>query len=69
MPAKRTMRFLATRSGTSLVVRGEELGFGGFPGGGQCPIHRAASLAGILSSPVVELVVMTKAPFNYQRPK
>jgi len=20
-------------------VRGEELGFGGFPGGGQCPIH------------------------------
>ena len=25
-----------------LVVRGEELGFGGFPGGGQCPIHRAA---------------------------
>ena len=31
-----------------LVVRGEELGFGGFPGGGQCPIHRAASLEGIL---------------------
>ena len=34
-----------------LVVRGEELGFGGFPGGEQCPIHRAASLEGILSSP------------------
>ena len=32
----------------ALVVRGEELGFGGFPGGGQCPIHRAASLEGIL---------------------
>ena len=30
-----------------LVVRGEELGFGGFPGGGQCPIHAAASLEGI----------------------
>jgi hypothetical protein len=27
-----------------LVVRGEELGFGGFPGGGQCPIHTAGSL-------------------------
>jgi hypothetical protein len=24
-----------------LVVCGEELGFGGFPGGGQCPIHKA----------------------------
>ena len=23
-----------------LVVRGEELGFGGFPGGGQCPVHK-----------------------------
>ncbi len=31
-----------------LVVRGEKLGFGGFPGGGQCPIHRAAALEGIL---------------------
>ena len=30
-----------------LVVRGEELGFGGFPGGGQCPIHRAESLEGM----------------------
>jgi hypothetical protein len=30
-----------------LVVRGEELGFGGFPGGEQCPIHRVASLEGI----------------------
>jgi hypothetical protein len=29
-------------------VRGEELGFGGFPGGGQSPIHSAASLGGIL---------------------
>ena len=27
-----------------LAVRGEELCFGGFPGGGQCPIHTAASL-------------------------
>ena len=27
-----------------LVVRGEELAFGGFPGGGQCLIHAAASL-------------------------
>jgi len=31
-----------------LIVRGEELGFGGFPRRGQCPIHRAASLEGIL---------------------
>ena len=31
-----------------LVVRGEELGFGGFPGDGQCPIHKAASSEGIL---------------------
>ena len=30
------------------VVRGEEIGFGGFPGGGQYPIHSAASLEGIL---------------------
>ena len=30
-----------------LVVRGEELGFGGFPRSGQCPIHRAASWEGI----------------------
>jgi hypothetical protein len=30
------------------VVRGEDLGFGGFPGSGQCPIHRAASLECIL---------------------
>jgi hypothetical protein len=29
-------------------VRGQELGFGGLPGGGQCPIHSAASLEGIL---------------------
>ncbi len=36
-----------------LVVRGEELGFGGFPWGGQCPIHTAASLERILSSAVV----------------
>src|SRR5207253_1902507 len=35
-----------------LVVRGEELGFGGFPGGGQCPIHTAASLERIVSSAV-----------------
>jgi hypothetical protein len=35
-----------------LVVRSEELGFGGFPRGGQCPIH-AASLEGILSSAVI----------------
>ncbi len=52
-----------------LVVRSEELGFGGLPGGGQCPNHRAAPLEDILSSPVVVLVVMTKAPSNYQRPK
>jgi len=32
----------------ALVVRGAELGFGGFPGGGQCPIHAAVSLEGIL---------------------
>ena len=30
------------------VVRGEEIGFGGFPGGGQYPIHSAAPLEGIL---------------------
>ena len=30
------------------VVRGEEIGFGGFPRGGQYPIHSAASLEGIL---------------------
>ncbi len=30
------------------VVRGEELGFVGFPGGGQCSIHSAASLEDIL---------------------
>jgi hypothetical protein len=47
-----------------LVVRGQKLRFGGFPWGGQCPLHRAASLAGILSSPLVELVIMTNAPFN-----
>jgi hypothetical protein len=35
-----------------LVVRGQELGFGGFPGSGQCPIHTAASLEGIWSSAV-----------------
>ena len=29
-----------------LVVRGEELGFGGFPRGGQCPIHRDESRGG-----------------------
>jgi hypothetical protein len=29
------------------VVRGEELGFGGLPGGGQCRIHSAASLEDI----------------------
>src|SRR6185369_13863751 len=27
----------------ALVVRGEELGFGGFPGGGKCSIHKEAS--------------------------
>ena len=32
----------------ALVVRGEELGFGGFPRSGQCPIHRAAPLMSIL---------------------
>jgi hypothetical protein len=26
-----------------LVVRGKKLGFGGFPGGGQCPIHLSVS--------------------------
>ena len=31
-----------------LVARRKELGFGGFPGGGQCPIHRAASFESIL---------------------
>ena len=52
-----------------LVVRGEELGLGGLPGGGHRPVHRAAYLEDILSSPVVVLVVMTNAPSNYQRPK
>jgi hypothetical protein len=28
-------------------MRGEELGFGGFPGDGQRPIHSAASLGTI----------------------
>ena len=41
MPAKRTMRSLGDEIRDELVVRGEELGFGGFPGGGQCPIHNA----------------------------
>ena len=31
-----------------LVVRGEELSFGGFPGGGQCPIQWTASFESIL---------------------
>jgi hypothetical protein len=30
------------------VARGEDLGFAGFPGSDQCPIHRAASSKGIL---------------------
>jgi len=30
--------------GNELVVRGEELGFGRFPGRGQCPIHKSPSL-------------------------
>ena len=30
------------------AVRGEELGFGGLPRGGQCLIHSAASWEGIL---------------------
>ena len=30
------------------VARGEKLGLGGFPGRGQCPIHRAASPEGVL---------------------
>src|SRR5580700_2763253 len=47
-----------------LVVRGEELGFGGFPGGGQCPIHAAASLEGIVSSAVV--VFYGQLPANGQ---
>ena len=32
-----------------LVARREELRFGGFPGDGQCRIHKAASLRGILT--------------------
>jgi hypothetical protein len=31
-----------------LVTRGENLGFAGFPGNDQCPMHRAASSKGIL---------------------
>jgi hypothetical protein len=31
-----------------LVARGEDLGFAGFPGRDQCPMHRAASSKGIL---------------------
>jgi len=31
-----------------LVARGEDLAFAGFPGSGQCPMHRAASSKGIL---------------------
>jgi hypothetical protein len=37
-----------------LVVRGEELGFGEFPGGGQYPILSVASLKSILSSMAVD---------------
>jgi hypothetical protein len=33
-----------------LVARGEDLGFAGFPGCDQCPIHRAASLKGIFGN-------------------
>ena len=33
-----------------LVMRSEDLGLGGFPGGGQCAIHWAASLEGILQA-------------------
>ena len=34
-----------------LVARGEDLGFAGFPGCDQCPIHRAASSKGIFRQP------------------
>jgi hypothetical protein len=34
-----------------LVVRGEKLGLGRFPGGGQCPIHRVADLEGNYQRP------------------
>jgi hypothetical protein len=39
---------LGDEIGNELLVRGEELGFGRFPGSGQCPMHRAASSQGIL---------------------
>ena len=44
-----------------LVASGEELGFGGFPGGEQCPIHSAASLKGILLAVIMlrlEVVIL-----------
>jgi hypothetical protein len=47
-----------------LVVRGKELGFGGFPGDAHCPVHAAASLEGILSSAVV--VFYGQLPANGQ---
>jgi hypothetical protein len=47
-----------------LVVSGEYLSLGWFPGCGKCPFQRAASLERILFSAVVEFVVMTNAPFN-----
>ena len=46
----------------ALVVRGEELGFGGFPRGGQCPIHGAAALCGILYTSVKDSLLQMFPP-------
>ncbi len=53
----------------ALVVRGEELGFGRFPGSGQCPTHRAASLeaSSVGSIPIRSLEYLdpvTPTPFK-----
>jgi hypothetical protein len=47
-----------------LVVRGEKLGFGGFPGCGQCSIHRAAALKGIL----LEVIRLGLNNFSWNMP-
>jgi hypothetical protein len=47
-----------------LVVRGEKLRFGGFPGGGQCPIHRAAALERIL----LEVIRLRLDNFRWNMP-
>ncbi len=47
--------------GNELVVRGEELGFGRFPGGGQCPIHKSPSLKTI-SGRTRQLPLAAKVP-------